>query len=180
MKENGDRHFVPYTLTQLRNGQFPKDRPVHIFTEGIFDLFHFGHVRMFRQLKEAFPNVKLTAGICSDELVQRFKGPLVMTFEERFASLKSCPYVDQVVDYGMYWATLELLDELEADLMAHDAAPYACDDGSDCFKPFKDADRFISTVRTENISTTELIQRILDRHEVFCDRNAKRELKDQS
>ncbi|VDL83258.1 unnamed protein product [Nippostrongylus brasiliensis] len=110
------------SLGDSLSSRVPKDRPVHIFTEGIFDLFHFGHVRMFRQLKEAFPNVKLTAGICSDELVQRFKGPLVMTFEERFASLKSCPYVDQVVDYGMYWATLELLDELEDRKHFHDGA----------------------------------------------------------
>lgn len=86
----GDTKFVPCTLQQLLSGdgQFyttnysttmstsfnsnqlpsdfnvlvPKNRPIHIFTEGVFDLFHYGHVRQLRQVKEAFPNVKVTAG----------------------------------------------------------------------------------------------------------------------
>ncbi|PIO74273.1 hypothetical protein TELCIR_03722 [Teladorsagia circumcincta] len=58
----GEPNFVPYTLTQLRNGDVPKDRPIHIFTEGVFDMFHYGHVRQLRQVKEAFPDVIVTAG----------------------------------------------------------------------------------------------------------------------
>ncbi|VDP03898.1 unnamed protein product [Heligmosomoides polygyrus] len=190
----GDTKFVPCTLQQLLSGdgQFyttnysttmstsfnsnqlpsdfnvlvPKNRPIHIFTEGVFDLFHYGHVRQLRQVKEAFPNVKVTAGVCSDELVRKYKGgPLVMTYEERIASVMECQYVDNVIDHGMFYPTIELLDRLEvtADLIAHDDIPYQCPDSDDCYKPFKDVDRFLTTERTQNISTTNLIQRIIDR-----------------
>ncbi|KHJ90907.1 cytidyltransferase domain protein, partial [Oesophagostomum dentatum] len=126
----------------------PLDRPIHIFTEGIYDLFHYGHARQLRQAKESFPNVIVTAGVCSDDLVVKYKGgPLVMTQDERMASLKECKYVDHVIDHGMFYPTLELLDKIQADLIAHDELPYACPDGDDCFKAFKEADRFLATQR---------------------------------
>ncbi|XGW06628.1 hypothetical protein V3C99_016729 [Haemonchus contortus] len=172
----GEPTFVPYTLSQLRDGVVPKDRPIHIFTEGVFDMFHYGHVRQLRQVKEAFPDVIVTAGICSDELVRKYKGgPLVMTYEERFASVAECKYVDYVIDHGMFYPTVELLDELQADLIAHDDIPYVCPDSDDCYKPFKKLDRFLTTQRTENISTTDLIQRIVDQCDLFRERNKKRE-----
>ncbi|EYB93308.1 hypothetical protein Y032_0183g909 [Ancylostoma ceylanicum] len=111
---SGDQRFVPYTLTQLRNGDFPQNRPIHIFAEGVYDLFHYGHARQLRQVKEAFPNVIVTAGLCSDELVIKNKGgPLVMTYEERVASVKECRYVDNVIDHGMFYPTIELLDRIQ-------------------------------------------------------------------
>ncbi|KAL6744378.1 hypothetical protein Aduo_017319 [Ancylostoma duodenale] len=173
---SGDQRFVPYTLTQLKNGDFPPNRPIHIFAEGIYDLFHYGHARQLRQVKEAFPNVIVTAGLCSDDLVIKNKGgPLVMTYEERVASVKACRYVDNVINHGMFYPTIELLDRIEADLIAHDDIPYGCPDSDDCYKPFKMADRFLTTQRTKNISTTDLIQRIVDNSENFRERNMKRE-----
>lgn len=44
----------------------------------------------------------------------------------------------------------------------------------DVFLPFKDADRFIGTERTDGISTTGIIQRILDNSELFRERQAVR------
>ncbi|KAJ1369792.1 Choline-phosphate cytidylyltransferase A, variant 2 [Parelaphostrongylus tenuis] len=132
-------------------------------------------MRQLRQVKEAFPHVKVTVGICSDELVMKYKGgPLVMTYDERVASVAECKYVDNIVDHGMFYPTVELLDELEADLIAHDKIPYGCPDGDDCYKPFKDIDRFLTTERTEGISTTDLIQRIVDMNKEFSERNMKR------
>ncbi|KJH53651.1 cytidyltransferase domain protein [Dictyocaulus viviparus] len=138
--------FVPYTLTQLRNGEVPENRPIHIFSEGIYDMFHYGHINQLRQVKEAFPNVKVTVGICSDEMVLKFKGgPLVMSQDERLASVAGCKYVDNVIDHGMFYPTIELLDKLQADLIAHDNIPYLVAGSVDCFKLFKESDRFLPT-----------------------------------
>ncbi|KAK6031493.1 cytidyltransferase domain protein [Ostertagia ostertagi] len=127
--------FLNFDPSNERTTTIPKDRPVHIFTEGIYDLFHYGHVRQLKQVKEAFPDVIVTAGVCSNELVCKYKGgPLVMTFEERFTSVAECKYVDR-------------LNYFHADLIAHDGAPYAGIDGEDCFKPFKELDRFLPTQR---------------------------------
>ena len=66
------------------------------FTVGTFDLFHVGHLNLFRQAKEHCE--RLIVGVHSDEWVMHCKNrPTVIPYEDRAAIVAAIRYVDQVV-----------------------------------------------------------------------------------
>ncbi len=66
------------------------------YTTGVFDLFHKGHLNLFRESKKYCD--KLIVGVTTDELSISFKGKRpIVPFEERCEILKAIKYVDEVV-----------------------------------------------------------------------------------
>lgn len=76
---------------------------LRIYNGGTYDLFHSGHVEILRRLKHmAGPGGVLIVALNTDEFVEKFKGSKpIMSYEERFAVVSACKYVDLVVEnYG--------------------------------------------------------------------------------
>ncbi|XP_026794089.1 choline-phosphate cytidylyltransferase B isoform X2 [Pangasianodon hypophthalmus] len=152
------------SVEQARLGT-PVDRPVRVYADGIFDLFHSGHARALMQAKNLFPNTYLIVGVCSDELTHKYKGFTVMTEEERYEALRHCRYVDEVVRDAPWTLTQEFLEKYKIDFVAHDDIPYSSAGSEDVYKHIKEA---------EGISTSDLITRIVRDYDVYARRNLER------
>eukprot|EP00835_Amoeboradix_gromovi_P002100 NODE_111_length_19413_cov_0.323703.p8 type:complete len:174 gc:universal NODE_111_length_19413_cov_0.323703:2068-1547(-) len=127
--------------------EIPKDRPVRIYSDGVFDLFHLGHARQLEQVKKAFPNTTLIVGVCSDKDTHEHKGKTVMSEAERFEAIRHCKWVDEVV-IGPWVINDEFLKLHKIDLVAHDDLPYNSAGMDDVYAHLKLLGRFLPTERT--------------------------------
>ncbi|KAL5739600.1 hypothetical protein ACOSP7_028491 [Xanthoceras sorbifolium] len=164
------------TQSHTVSRSIPTDRPVRIYADGIYDLFHFGHARSLEQAKKLVPNTYLLVGCCSDEITHKYKGKTVMTEEERYESLRHCKWVDEVIPDAPWVVTQEFLDKHNIDYVAHDSLPYAdaSGAGNDVYEFVKAAGRFLETKRTDGISTSDIIMRIVKDYNQYVMRNLDR------
>ena len=70
-----------------------------VFTVGVYDLIHIGHVNLFRRAREL--GDKLIVAVQSSDVVFKYKpkSKLVYSTEERMYMVKAIRYVDEVVSY---------------------------------------------------------------------------------
>ncbi|TGO57873.1 hypothetical protein BCON_0061g00380 [Botryotinia convoluta] len=152
----------------------PADRPVRVYADGVFDLFHLGHMRQLEQAKKAFPDVYLLVGVTGDAETHKRKGLTVLSGQERAETVRHCKWVDEVVENCPWIVTPEFLAEKRIDYVAHDDLPYGADEGDDIYKPIKEQGKFLVTQRTEGVSTTGIITKIVRDYEKYIARQFKR------
>ncbi|XP_010519016.1 PREDICTED: choline-phosphate cytidylyltransferase 1-like isoform X1 [Tarenaya hassleriana] len=156
------------------------ERPIRVYADGIYDLFHFGHARSLEQAKKLFPNTYLLVGCCNDEVTHKYKGKTVMTDEERYESLRHCRtfdrWVDEVIPDAPWVVTQEFLDKHRIDYVAHDSLPYADTSGAgkDVYEFVRAVGKFKETKRTDGISTSDIIMRIVKDYNQYVMRNLDR------
>ncbi|KAJ7115550.1 cholinephosphate cytidylyltransferase [Mycena crocata] len=153
----------------------PTDRPVRIYADGVYDLFHFGHALQLRQAKLAFPSVYLLVGVNSDEQVREHKARGIMTHAERLEAARHCRWVDEIVADAPWIIDQAFIDKWEIDYVAHDEEPYAASGHEDVYALCKSLGKFIPTRRTPGVSTSELLERIVSgyRHRDFDEKLVK-------
>jgi choline-phosphate cytidylyltransferase len=164
----------PEANAHLKDYVPPSDRPVRVYSDGIYDMFHYGHARALEQVKKLFPNVHLIVGVCNDALTYSMKGRTVMDGNERTESLRHCRWVDEVVEDAPWVIDEEFIKRHQIDFVAHDDIPYASEDSDDVYSFVKKQGKFIATQRTAGISTSDLITRIVRDYDSYVRRNLQR------
>ncbi|KAK0614994.1 cytidylyltransferase [Bombardia bombarda] len=152
----------------------PVGRAVRVYADGVFDLFHLGHMRQLEQAKKAFPEVYLIVGVTGDHETHLRKGLTVLSGQERAETIRHCKWVDEVVENCPWIVTPEFLERHQIDYVAHDDIPYGADEGDDIYAPIKAEGKFLVTQRTEGVSTTGIITKIVRDYEKYIARQLKR------
>lgn len=162
-------HPVGYTTNPP-----PAGRAVRVYADGVFDLFHLGHMRQLEQAKKAFPDTYLMVGVTGDSETHKRKGLTVLSGRERAETVRHCKWVDEVVEDCPWIVTPEFLEEHRIDYVAHDDLPYGAAEGDDIYAPIKEQGKFLVTQRTEGVSTTGIITKIVRDYEKYIARQLNR------
>ena len=141
------------------NEQWANDRP-RVYVDVVGDLFHFGHVRLFERAKKL--GTTLVVGVHDDATVASYKRTPILTMEERINIISSIKYVDEVVAHAPLVLTAAYLDEHRIDLVVRgdDQLP---ETSRESYGVAMDRNQFRTVPYTEEISTSDIIRRILNR-----------------
>jgi glycerol-3-phosphate cytidylyltransferase len=130
-----------------------------VYVDMVGDLFHAGHVALLREARRY--GDRLVVGVLSDDTAASYKRRPVMTLAERVAVIEACRYVDEVIADAPFQVTQAFLDEHAITTVVHgdDLSP----EGAEfIYGPAAAAGRIVYVPRVGAISTTKLIQRVLD------------------
>ena len=129
-------------------------RPTVVFTAGVWDLLHVGHLNLLQRAKALGDT--LIVGVLTDEAAERYKPRPVMPFQQRIELIRALKVVDDAFPVHDTNAT-PLLKELCPDILVH---------GSDItHKPGweigqtwmrENGRQFVILPYTEGVSSTEL------------------------
>ncbi|KAK7251473.1 hypothetical protein RIF29_34708 [Crotalaria pallida] len=156
---------LPCSWSNLRIFRKKKSskRRIRVYMDGCFDLMHYGHANALRQAKAL--GDELVVGLVSDEEILANKGPPVLSMEERLALVSGLKWVDEVITDAPYAITEEFLNRLfreyKIDYVIHGDDPCLLPDGTDAYAAAKKAGRYKQIKRTEGVSSTDIVGRIM-------------------
>lgn len=158
------------------NSDDEDDEEIRIFVEGAFDMFHFGHANAFRLARSL--GTRLIVGVNSDKSITECKGAPLMNEEDRLAMVEQCKFVDEVISGTPYIMSKEYLDHIleryRIDYVVHGDDPCIVN-GRDVYETAKAAGKFRTVPRTEGVSTTDIVGRMLlltKEHHMSVDKGA--------
>jgi cytidyltransferase-like protein len=94
---------------------------MRVYCDGIFDLFHSGHLKHLKKIHDLFhgEKVELIVGVISDNIAKSYKREPIMNQEQRLKILLSCIYVDDAFITDSLSISEEFLEKYNIDKVVH-------------------------------------------------------------
>ena len=129
------------------------------YTYGVYDLFHIGHINLFKRIKEKCD--KLIVGVHNDEQVMTYKKRPIISYNDRLEIIKSCKYVDAVYENADLITTDKILYKLNADYV------FAGKENEQYIKKYYQVsdNQLILLDRTSHICTSDVIKNIVKNYQ---------------
>jgi cytidyltransferase-like protein len=139
------------------------DQPTVVYMDGVFDLFHRGHLEAIKKAKAVRPYVYLIIGLCGDYEVEEYKRKPFFSEDDRYQILSSIRDVDQVVFPGPLVLTPEFIQRHKIDLVVHGFSDLRdLEKQSTFIEQIKD--KFEAIPYYPPVSTSGLIKSICDKY----------------
>jgi ethanolamine-phosphate cytidylyltransferase len=136
-----------------------------IYTDGIFDLFHRGHLEYIKCCKNIFEDVFLIVGIVNDKDATGYKRPPIYCENDRYEIVGNIKYVDKIIKDAPLAIDENFMNEHQIDFVVHSFSNEA--DEEKQMKFFKVPimlNKFIKIKYYSSISTTDIIKKINTYH----------------
>lgn len=132
-----------------------------VYIDGIFDLFHRGHLESLRKAKNIDEDTYLIVGVISDDVSKDYKRLPVINYDDRLEIIKSINIVDEVIKDPPLVITKEFVETNRIDIVVHGFANEEdWEKQKEFFKFLIDVGKFKKISYYQDTSTTDIIRRI--------------------
>ena len=132
-----------------------------IYVDIVGDLFHVGHLNLFKQARVLFNDPFLIVGVHSDKDVESYKRKPMIRQDHRYEMIRNCRLVDEVIESAPLVITKEFIIDNEINYVVH---------GNDISEELKRQHKVPIEMGiakyveyTKEISTTKIIESIKQR-----------------
>ena len=137
------------------------EKEVVVYTDGIYDLFHRGHLESLRQCATLFSNTRLIVGVIDDAAATAYKRQPIINQTDRCEIIRNIRFVDSVVESAPLIVTEGFIQEHAIDFVVHGFSNPQDKQRQDAFyeTPMR-LGKFMEIDYFSPISTTDIINRI--------------------
>jgi len=92
---------------------------MNIYTDGVYDIFHRGHIESFKTIKEMYPHCRLIVGVVNDRDSAGYKRLPVYEEDDRYTIIENIKFVDKIIKNAPLVIDHDFIRDNEIDLVVH-------------------------------------------------------------
>ena len=132
-----------------------------VYIDGVYDLFHAGHLRTLEYCKNMFVNTYLIVGVINDQHATSYKRQPIICEQDRYTIIRSLKVVDEVIENAPLIITEEFMQVHAIDYVLHSFSDQNdAEKQSEFYKVPRERDTFIQVPYSTGTSTSDIIKKI--------------------